>query len=109
MDVVAKGQAQRKVYLVIGNIEDQVHFHKYFNVWKHLSHIKTKNVNRGGKMTFLVPVLSATLKTIVTAFFTEKVIMFTALSILKYLSAKTTNKIDDKLVLLLEKQIAQKA
>tara|TARA_Y100000310_G_scaffold274299_1_gene290225 strand:+ start:304 stop:417 length:114 start_codon:yes stop_codon:yes gene_type:complete len=35
--------------------------------------------------------------------------MFTALSILKYLSAKSTNKIDDKLVALLEKQIAQKA
>tara|TARA_R100001244_G_C5069048_1_gene110890 strand:- start:233 stop:415 length:183 start_codon:yes stop_codon:yes gene_type:complete len=60
-------------------------------------------------MPFIVPIISATLKTIVTAFFTEKVIMFTALSILKYLSAKTTNKIDDKLVLLLEKQIAQKA
>jgi hypothetical protein len=57
----------------------------------------------------MVPVLSATLKTIVTAFFTEKVIMFTALSILKYLSAKSTNTIDDKLVALLEKQIAQKA
>ena len=60
-------------------------------------------------MPFMVPVLSATLKTIVTAFFTEKVIMFTALSILKYLSAKSTNTIDDKLVALLEKQIVEKA
>ena len=60
-------------------------------------------------MPFIVPIISATLKTIVTAFFTEKVIMFTALSILKYLSSRSTNKIDDKLVLLLEKQIAQKA
>ena len=58
---------------------------------------------------FIVPVISATLKTIVTAFFTEKVIMFTSLEILRYLSSKSTNKIDDKLVALLEKQIAQKA
>jgi len=58
---------------------------------------------------FIVPVISATLKTIVTAFFTEKVIMFTSLEILRYLSKRSTNKIDDKLVALLEKQIAQKA
>ena len=58
---------------------------------------------------FIVPVISATLKTIVTAFFTEKVIMFTSLEILRYLSKRSTNTIDDKLVALLEKQIAQKA
>tara|TARA_R110002020_G_scaffold473003_1_gene701697 strand:- start:68 stop:256 length:189 start_codon:yes stop_codon:yes gene_type:complete len=57
-------------------------------------------------MPFFVPVLTKTLSTIVTAFFTEKVIMFTALSILTYLSKKTTTEIDDKLVKLLEKQIA---
>jgi len=60
-------------------------------------------------MPFMVPVISATLKTIVTAFFTEKVIMFTSLEILRYLSKRSTNTIDDKLVALLEKQIAQKA
>ena len=32
--------------MVIGNIGDQAHFHKFFNVWKHLSHIKTKNANK---------------------------------------------------------------
>ena len=77
----------------------------YGNASSHFHHTEIRSV----KMPFIVPVISATLKTIVTAFFTEKVIMFTALSILKYLSAKTTNKIDDKLVILLEKQIAQKA
>lgn len=60
-------------------------------------------------MPFMVPVISATIKTIVTAFFTEKVIMFTALSILTYLSKRSTNKIDDKLVALLTKQIEAKA
>lgn len=59
-------------------------------------------------MPFIVPAISATLKTIITAFCTEKVIMFTSLEILRYLSSKSTNKIDDKLVALLEKQIAQK-
>ena len=57
-------------------------------------------------MPFIIPVLKTTLSTMVTAFFTEKVIMCTALSILTYLSKKTTTEIDDKLVKLLEKQIA---
>ena len=60
-------------------------------------------------MPFLVPAISATLKTLLTAFCTEKVIMFTSLEILRYLSKRSTNTIDDKLVALLEKQIAQKA
>tara|TARA_Y100001963_G_scaffold158883_1_gene260196 strand:+ start:1903 stop:2085 length:183 start_codon:yes stop_codon:yes gene_type:complete len=60
-------------------------------------------------MPFIVPAISATLKTIVTAFFTEKVIMFTALEILKYLASKSSNTVDDKLVAKLESAIEKKA
>ena len=47
-------------------------------------------------MPFLIPVLTTTLKTMVTAFFTERVIMATCLEILKYLSRRSSNTVDDK-------------
>tara|TARA_Y100000590_G_scaffold325146_1_gene368865 strand:- start:334 stop:522 length:189 start_codon:yes stop_codon:yes gene_type:complete len=59
-------------------------------------------------MPFIVPVLTTTLKTMITAFFTQKVIEQTVLLLMKYLASKTTNQVDDKLVSLLEKSIAEK-
>ena len=59
-------------------------------------------------MPFLIPVLTTTLKTMVTAFFTERVIMATCLEILKYLSRRSSNTVDDKIVAMLEKSIAEK-
>ena len=44
----------------------------------------------------------------VTAFFTERVIMATTLEILKYLSRRSSNTVDDKIVSMLEKSIAEK-
>ena len=44
----------------------------------------------------------------VTAFFTERVIMATCLEILKYLSRRSSNTVDDKIVSMLEKSIAEK-
>ena len=44
----------------------------------------------------------------VTAFFTERVIMATCLEILKYLSRRSSNTVDDKIVAMLEKSIAEK-
>lgn len=44
----------------------------------------------------------------VTAFFTERVIMATTLEILKYLSRRSTNTVDDKIVSMLEKSIEEK-
>ena len=44
----------------------------------------------------------------VTAFFTERVIMATCLEILKYLSRRSYNSVDDKIVAMLEKSIAEK-
>tara|TARA_Y100001951_G_C11091399_1_gene156929 strand:- start:249 stop:437 length:189 start_codon:yes stop_codon:yes gene_type:complete len=59
-------------------------------------------------MPFLIPVLTTTLQTMVTAFFTERVIMATCLEILKYLSRRSSNTVDDKIVAMLEKSIAEK-
>ena len=59
-------------------------------------------------MPFIVPVLTTTLKTMITAFFTQKVIEQTVLLLMKYLASKTTNQVDDKLVSLLEKSIEEK-
>ena len=43
--VLLKEQANLKVNLVIGFIEDQVHTNQFFNVSKSLHHIRIKNVN----------------------------------------------------------------
>ena len=59
-------------------------------------------------MPFIVPVLTTTLKTMITAFFTQKVIEQTVLLLMKYLASKTKNQVDDKLVSLLEKSIEEK-
>tara|TARA_Y100000296_G_scaffold78241_1_gene100682 strand:- start:300 stop:488 length:189 start_codon:yes stop_codon:yes gene_type:complete len=59
-------------------------------------------------MPFIIPILTTTLKTMITAFFTQKVIEQTVLLLMKYLASKTSNDIDDKLVSLLEKSIAEK-
>ena len=59
-------------------------------------------------MPFILPVLKTTISTMVTAFFTERVIMATTLEILKYLSRRSSNTVDDKIVSMLEKSIAEK-
>ena len=47
--VLLKEQAHLKVNMVIGNIEAQVHSHKFSNVWKNLNHIKINNVTKEDK------------------------------------------------------------
>ena len=59
-------------------------------------------------MPFLIPIFTSTITSMVTAFFTQKVIEQCVLSLLKYLSARSTNTVDDKLVALLESAIAEK-
>jgi len=59
-------------------------------------------------MPFIIPAITGTLKTIIIASCTERVIMYTALEILKYLASKSTNEIDDKIVLKIEAAIKAK-
>jgi len=59
-------------------------------------------------MPFLVPVLSSTFTSMITALCTQKVIEKTSLLLLSYLASKTTNKVDDKLVKMLEEAIDEK-
>ena len=59
-------------------------------------------------MPIFLPILKTTISTMVTAFFTEKVIMATTLEILKYLSRRSSNTVDDKIVSLLAKSIEEK-
>ena len=59
-------------------------------------------------MPIFLPILKTTISTMVTAFFTERVIMATTLEILKYLSRRSSNTIDDKIVSRLEKSIEEK-
>ena len=59
-------------------------------------------------MPFLIPILTSTITSMITAFCTQKVIEQCVLYLLKYLSARTTNTVDDKLVSLLESAIAEK-
>ena len=59
-------------------------------------------------LPFILPILKTTLSTMVPAFFTERVIMATCLEILKYLSRRSSNTVDDKIVAMLEKSIAEK-
>ncbi len=59
-------------------------------------------------MPIFLPILKTTISTMVTAFFTERVIMATTLEILKYLSKRSSNTVDDKIVSLLAKSIEEK-
>ena len=46
LGVLLKENMTLKVNMVTGNIEDQVHSSKFFNVWTNSNHTKTKNVNK---------------------------------------------------------------
>ena len=59
-------------------------------------------------MPFLVPILSSTFTSMITALCTQKVIETTSLLLLSYLASKTTNKVDDKLVKMLSEAIDEK-
>jgi len=59
-------------------------------------------------MPFLVPILSTTFTSMITALCTQKVIEKTSLLLLTYLSSKTTNTVDDKLVKMLSEAIDEK-
>ena len=59
-------------------------------------------------MPFILPVLKTTISTMITAFFTERGIMATTLEILKYLSRRSSNTVDDKIVSMLAKSIEEK-
>ena len=50
--VLLKENMILKVNMVIGNIEDQVHSSKFFNVWTNSNHTKTKNVTKEDKCRF---------------------------------------------------------
>ena len=59
-------------------------------------------------MPFLIPVLTSTITSMITALCTQKVIEATSLMLLTYLSSKTSNTVDDKLVLMLKQAIDDK-
>jgi len=59
-------------------------------------------------MPFLVPILSTTFTSMITALCTQKVIETTSLLLLSYLASKTTNTVDDKLVKMLSEAIDEK-
>ena len=59
-------------------------------------------------MPFLIPNLTSTLTSMITALFTQKVIEKTSLMLLTYLASKTSNTVDDKLVLMLQEAIDDK-
>jgi|TARA_R110000787_G_scaffold125452_1_gene236596 hypothetical protein len=59
-------------------------------------------------MPFLIPVLTSTITSMITALCTQKVIEATSLMLLTYLSSKTSNTVDDKLVLMLKEAIDDK-
>ena len=59
-------------------------------------------------MPFLIPVLTSTITSMITALCTQKVIEKTSLLLLTYLSSKTTNTVDDKLVKMLSEAIDDK-
>ena len=59
-------------------------------------------------MPFLIPVLTTTLTSMITALCTQKVIEKTSLMLLTYLASKTSNTVDDKLVLMLKEAIDDK-
>ena len=59
-------------------------------------------------MPFLIPGLTSTITSMITALCTQKVIEKTSLLLLTYLSSKTTNTVDDKLVKMLSEAIDDK-
>ena len=59
-------------------------------------------------MPFLIPVLTSTITSMITALCTQKVIEATSLMLLTYLASKTSNTVDDKLVLMLKEAIDDK-
>lgn len=59
-------------------------------------------------MPFLIPIVTSTLTSMITALFTQKVIEKTSLMLLTYLASKTSNTVDDKLVLMLQEAIDDK-
>ena len=59
-------------------------------------------------MPFLIPVLTSTITSMITALCTQKVIEATSLMLLTYLGSKTSNTVDDKLVLMLKEAIDDK-
>ena len=59
-------------------------------------------------MPFLIPVLTSTITSMITALCTQKVIEKTSLLLLTYLSERTTNTVDDKLVLMLKEAVDDK-
>ena len=59
-------------------------------------------------MPFLIPVLTSTITSMITALCTQKVIEKTSLLLLTYLSSKTSNTVDDKLVAMLQEAIDDK-
>ena len=59
-------------------------------------------------MPFLIPVLTSTITSMITALCTQKVIENTSLLLLTYLSSRTTNTVDDKLVAMLQEAIDDK-
>ena len=59
-------------------------------------------------MPFLIPVLTSTITSMITALCTQKVIEATSLMLLTYLASKTSNTVDDKLVLMLKQAIDDK-
>ena len=87
--------------MVIGNIEDQVHSHRFFNVWNHLHHIKTRSV----KMPFIIAgvVKSMALSFLGNSGVIEKVVIL----LLETLAKKTDSDVDDKLVKLLKESLGK--
>lgn len=59
-------------------------------------------------MPFLIPILTSSITSMITALCTQKVIEKTSLLLLTYLASKTTNTVDDKLVKMLQEAIDDK-
>ena len=59
-------------------------------------------------MPFLIPILTSSITSMITALCTQKVIEKTSLMLLTYLASKTSNTVDDKLVLMMKEAIDDK-
>ena len=55
-------------------------------------------------MPFLVPILTTTIKGIITSFFTQKMIEEIIFQLLRYAVAQSSNKLDDKILAAFEAQ-----
>jgi len=53
---------------------------------------------------FLVPILTGTIKAIITSFFTQKMIETIIFELLRYAVSKSSNKLDDKILEAFEAQ-----